>query len=122
MRFARWVYLLAGIVGVLVVAPMYAKDRFLEGKPLAHPEFYYGFVAVTLAWQLQYALIGTDPLRYRPAMPVAMLAKGGFALSMALLYANDLVGVRWLGAAAFDGFWVLLFLVGYVLTPRRQSE
>jgi len=54
MRFAKWVFLLAGVSGLLVVAPPY----FLEGKmgeldppPVNHPEYYYGFLGVTLAWQ-----------------------------------------------------------------------
>ena len=53
MSFARWVFRIAGIYGVLVIAPMY----FLESRfpaenppPITHPEFFYGFVGVTLAW------------------------------------------------------------------------
>ena len=41
-----------------------------------HPELYYGFVGVTLAWQIVYVLIGLDPLRYRPFMLLARSAKG----------------------------------------------
>src|SRR5262245_63460257 len=50
MKFARIVFLVAGIYGLLVVAPQY----FLEAKigrdtppPITHPEFFYGFVGVT---------------------------------------------------------------------------
>jgi hypothetical protein len=30
MRFAKWVFLLAGVSGVLMVAPMYLEDRIFQ--------------------------------------------------------------------------------------------
>ena len=49
MKFARIVFLVAGIYGLLVVAPQY----FLEARigrdtppAITHPEFFYGFVGV----------------------------------------------------------------------------
>lgn len=55
MKFAKRVFLIAGIYGLIVVFPMY----FLEEKnsrdfppPITHPEYYYGFIDVTLAWQV----------------------------------------------------------------------
>lgn len=54
MKFAKLVFLVAGIYGLIVVLPQY----FLESKvgvdsppPITHPEFYYGFIGVTAAWQ-----------------------------------------------------------------------
>jgi hypothetical protein len=47
--FARWVFLLAGIVGVLEVAPMYFYEATLnrtQPPPITHPDFYYGFVGL----------------------------------------------------------------------------
>jgi hypothetical protein len=105
MRLAKWVFLLAGVSGVLLVLPPY----FLEGKlgeddppPLNHPEFYYGFLGVTLAWQLLYLLIASDPARFRPAMPLGLLGKGSFGVAIAVLYAAERVSPRWLGFASFD--------------------
>src|SRR5262245_705061 len=49
MRFAKWVFLLAGITGILVVIPLYfLEERFGRDQPppVNHPEFYYGFVGV----------------------------------------------------------------------------
>ena len=52
MRFARVVYFIAGIYGLLVLLPQY----FLEEKTgrdfppaITHPEFFYGFIAVAVA-------------------------------------------------------------------------
>ena len=91
MRFARWVFLLAGVSGVLIVAPMYLEGRFFEQYPPAtnRPEFYYGFAGVTLAWQFLFLVIASDPIRYRLAMLPAMLEKAGFALVIPVLYAQQ---------------------------------
>src|SRR5258708_427144 len=120
MRFARWLFLLAGASGVLVVAPLYLEARFFrdDPPPINRPEFYYGFAGVTLAWQLMYLLIGTDPVRYRPAMLVASLAKASFALAVVVLYLQDRVAAWWLAAAAMDGTWVVLFGIAFFLTPK----
>ena len=121
MRFARWVFLLAGASGVLMVAPMYLADRFFQEYPpvINHWEFYYGCVGVTLAWQVLFLVIATDPVRYRPAMLPAMLEKAGFAVAMPILFALGRVERVWVGFASMDGTWLILFLVAYLLTPKR---
>lgn len=75
MKFAKIVFWVAGIYGVLVVAPLYFLfDAVTPIKP-THPSFYYGFVGVTLAWQLAFLVIATDPVRYRLVMLPAMFEK-----------------------------------------------
>ena len=105
MRFARWVFLLAGVSGILMVVPPY----FLEAKtgqdyppPVTHPEYYYGFLGVTLAWQVMFLVIASDPVRYRRAMLPAMLEKASFAVAIPLLYAAGRVAVVWVRFAAMD--------------------
>ena len=90
MRFAKRVFLLAGISGIVVVAPLY----FLEEQvgrdyppPIHHPEFFYGFAGVTLAWQFMFLVIASDPLRFRLAMLPAFLEKAGFVVAICVLYA-----------------------------------
>jgi hypothetical protein len=123
MRFAKWVFLLAGGSGVLMVLPLYLEDRFFRDDPPAinRPEFYYGFAGVTLAWQFMFLVIGSDPVRYRTAMLPAMLEKAGFAFAVPLLYAAGRVAGVWLGFAAMDATWLLLFVVAYLRTPGRRS-
>src|SRR5215207_4362293 len=111
MRFARWVFLLAGASGVPIIAPLYFEGRFFRDNPPAinRPEFYYGFAAVTLAWQLMFLVIAYDPVRYRLAMLPAMVEKAGFAFAVPVLYWHGRVEPMWLGAAAMDGTWLVLF-------------
>lgn len=75
MRLAKWVFFLAGTSGVLMILPMYLEGRFFEQYPPAinRPEFYYGFAGVTLAWQVMFLVIGSNPFLYRTAMLPAML-------------------------------------------------
>jgi hypothetical protein len=120
MRFARWVFVLAGLSGVALVAPLYFEERFFRDYPPAsnRPEFYYGFVGVTLAWQFLFLVIGSDPVRFRPAMLPAMLEKLGFAVAIPLLYATGRVPLLCVGFASMDATWLLLFAVAYFITPR----
>ncbi len=124
MRFAKWVFLLAGTSGVLMILPLYLEDRFFRDYPPAinRPEFYYGFAGVTLAWQVMFLVIGADPVRYRAAMLPAMLEKAGFAVAVPILYAADRVAGVWLGFAAMDATWLALFVIAYVRTPKEPTR
>jgi hypothetical protein len=123
MRFARRVFLLAGVSGSLMVLPLYLEDRFFRDDPPAinRPEFYYGFAGVTLAWQVLFLVIGSDPVRYRTARLPAMLEKLSFALAIPLLYAADRVAGVWLGFAAMDATWLVLFAAAYLRTPTERT-
>ena len=121
MKFARRVFLIAGIYGLIVVLPLY----FLEEKtgrdsppPITHPEYYYGFIGVTAAWQVLYLLISTNPIRYRPLMIPPMLAKGSFVIAVTLLYLQGRVPLTMLGASMIDLLLLILFLVADLRTPK----
>src|SRR6476469_6651018 len=88
-RFAARVFTVAGVWGVLVVAPLYfAFDAIGRAypPPITHPDFYYGFVGVTLAWQLAFLLIATNPVRYQPFMIAAVAEKALYIVAMIALY------------------------------------
>jgi hypothetical protein len=119
MPFAKRVYLVAGVAGSFLTAPAY----FLEGltarlnpPAVEHPEFYYGLVSVVLVWQLVCLLIGTDPVRFRPVMLLAALAKASFVGTLLTLFALGRIRLLWLPFMAFDGTFVVLFLVAYART------
>lgn len=123
MRFAKWVFLVAGASGILVVAPLYILERWtgeFDPPPINHPEYYYGFAGVTLAWQFLYLLIASNPARFRPVMLLGVLAKTSFVVALAVLYAQGRVLPRWLGSLAFDATWVVLFLVAYRQASNDQ--
>lgn len=55
MKFARYTFLIAGIYGLIVMLPQYfLEQRIANDSPPAvtHPEFFYGFIGITVAFQL----------------------------------------------------------------------
>jgi hypothetical protein len=121
MRFARTVFRWAGVYGVVVLLPLYfLEERIGRDLPpaITHPENYYGFLTVTVAWQVMYLMISTDPVRYRALMPVAVLAKLGYFTTLLVLFVlGRLAGVT-LGVASGDLILGVLFAIAYARTPK----
>jgi hypothetical protein len=88
VRTARWLFRGAAIYGLILLLPLY----FLEATAAAPaprliaPEFFYGFIGAAAAFQLIYWVMGGDPVRYRPLMPVAVIAKLGFWIPVTILW------------------------------------
>jgi len=123
MKFAKLVFLIAGIYGLLVLAPQY----FLEAKtgrdfppPITHPEYYYGFIGVGVAWQVLFLLLSTDPVRYRLLMIPSMLEKIAFVVPALLLYAQQRIPTVILGASLVDLLLGFLFLIAYIKTGGER--
>ena len=120
-RFARVVFTIAGIWGLLIMTPLYftfdAVGRAYP-PPITHPDLYYGFIGVTLAWQIAFLVIARNPVRYRTIMLAGILEKGLYVLTMTTLY---LQGQLQPGQAAVvvgpDGVLGLLFVAAFLKTP-----
>ncbi len=119
VRFARRVFRVAAIYGVLVLVPQY----FLEERigrdtppPITHPEYFYGFIGVALAWQLVFFLISRDPVRYRPLMLLALVEKASFGFAAIALFLSGRLSAQMLGAGLIDLVLGALFVVAYVRT------
>lgn len=118
-RFARWVFLLAGVVGLVGLLALY----FLEGMigrrqppPINHPEFFYGFVGVAVAWQVAFVIISRDPLRYRPLMPAIFLEKLLYPACVIVLYLKGRYPANAMTLPLFDLVWLVLFIAVLVKT------
>jgi hypothetical protein len=117
MAFARRVFLVAGVYGLIAITP----QLFLEGKTsrdfppaITHPEFYYGFVGTALAWQVAFLMIGRDPVRFRPLMlPAALIEKGVFGAAVPVLYHQGRVPGLVLVFAGIDLVLGTLFLIAW---------
>src|SRR5258708_773099 len=89
MRFAKWVFFSAGIYGVIVLLPLYFLESWVGRSappPITHPEYYYGFVGIALAWQVLFLLVSRDPRRYRAVMLPSILEKAVFGIAAIVLY------------------------------------
>jgi hypothetical protein len=124
MRFAKVVFWIAGIWGLLIVAPLYFMFDLIGRKdppPITHPGFFYGFVGLALAWQIALLFIARDPVRYRPLMIPSIIEKfsyGGAVVILVLqarMHSSDLV------FAGTDLLLCVLFVVAYFKATQRTS-
>ena len=119
MRFAKTVFLVAGIYGLIVLLPQY----FMEARtghdyppPITHPEFYYGFIGVTVAWQAVFLVLSRDPERYRPMMVPAVLEKAAWVIAVTVLYLQQRISLVMLPLAGIDLLLGILFVWAYLKT------
>jgi hypothetical protein len=78
MKFARFVFWTAGVWGLLIVIPLYFTFNTIgrqDPPAITHPQFYFGFLGVTLAWQVAFFLIAANPDRFRPMIIPALIEK-----------------------------------------------
>jgi hypothetical protein len=125
MTFARRVFLGAGVWGILIVTPMYFLFDTIgrqNASPITYPQFYYGFLAVTMAWQLAFLAIGSDPVRFRPLMIPSMVEKFLFILSMAVLFVQGRVSLADVVVTSPDLVLGTLFVIAFVKTSAAAAE
>lgn len=127
MKFARVLFVIAGIYGIVALFPQYFAEQWVGRRfppPITHPEYFYGFIGVVLVWHVLFLVIAKEPLRYRPVMLLAVAEKFVFGLPTVLLYVQGRVGVPILGAALVDLAFGLLFVAAYKITgpvPTRGT-
>ena len=115
--FAKRVFLWAGIYGLVALIPQY----FLEARlgrdfppAITHPEHFYGFLGVAMAWQVAFFAIAKEPLRLRPVMLAAGLEKFAFATSTLMLFYAARVPTLLVGFAMIDLALGALFLASWI--------
>ena len=125
MEFARRVLVIAGVYGLAVVIPAY----FLEGRigrdfppPIAHPEYYYGFLGVTLAWQVLFLFMARDPLRYRLLLIPAVLEKVSFGVAAIALLAQHRIPLPTFALGMVDWIFAGLFIASFTMLSAREQE
>ena len=124
MNLARRVFRFAGIYGLLVLVPQYFTEVKLgtDYPPaITHPEFYYGFLGVSISWQIAFLFVATDPLRYRPIMIPSILEKATFSIAVILLFLGHRTSGMMLGFALIDLMLGVAFVVAFVRTSSPQA-
>ena len=124
VRFAKIVYRVAGIWGVLVITPLYFMFNVIgqqDPPAITHPGFYYGFVGCALAWQIAFLVIATDPVRFRPMMIPSMVEKFTYGPMMAILVMQGRTNPRDLVFAATDTILGILFVVAWMKTRQERN-
>ena len=124
MRLAKWIFLIAGIYGLFLTIPQYFYEpQLVRNFPpaLTHPEYFYGFVGVTLAWQVLFLILSRDPVRYRLMIFPAILEKVTYGLAMIVLYLQQRAGSFVLFFGVIDLIFGLLFILAFWNTASHPN-
>jgi len=124
VKFAKIVFRVAGIYGLLVLTPVY----FLENKigrdtppAITHPEYFYGFVGMGLAWQFLFLVLSTDPVKYRAMILPSILEKISYGIALAVLFSQHRLPVSVLAVGSVDWIFAFLFLAAYFKTKLSPT-
>jgi hypothetical protein len=113
---------LAGIYGLVALLPNYfLENRLGHDYPpaITHPEYFYGFVGLGIAWQVAFLIIATDARRYRPLIIPSVIEKFSFAAAIAVLFARGRVPVILCYFAAMDFVLGVLFVIAFARLNRK---
>jgi hypothetical protein len=124
MKFAKIVFWIAAIWGVLVLTPLYFMFDMIGQKdppPITHPAFYYGFVSLGLVFQIAFIVIARDPVRLRPMMIPAVLEKFGYGTTLLVLFLQNRLHPQDLALGGIDMLFGVLFLAAYFKTSSAQT-
>jgi hypothetical protein len=125
VKFAKIVFWVAAIWGFLFITPLYFMFNLIGEKdppPITHPAFFYGFVGVALVWQIAFAFIARDPIRFRPMMIPAILEKLVYSIPVIVLVLQKRMNPADLMFSATDLILGALFLAAYLRTPRSALQ
>ena len=89
--------------------------------PITHPEHFYGFIGVAVAWQVLFLIIARDPVRYRGAIWAAILEKLSFAGATITLFMRGRIAAPILAFGLIDLLLGLLFIVALTRVPREPA-
>ena len=123
--FAKIVFRVAGLWGVVTLTPLYLMfDRIGRQYPpaITHPDFYFGFVGLGLAWQVAFLVIASDPIRFRPLMLAAILEKFIYVMSVSVLYAQGRLYGSQLALAGPDFALGILFIAAFIETSAALKS
>jgi hypothetical protein len=124
MKLARWVFNIADVYGVISIAPLYFMEQAIgqqDPPPITHPMFFYGFVGVTLVWQLLFLAIAYQPVRLRPVIPFAVIEKLSFGIGAMVLYRHGRLDHSDLYFGGIDLALAVLFTLVWWRLARESS-
>ncbi len=121
MKFAKIVFWIAGIWGILVITPLFFMFNLIgrqDPPPITHPGFYYGFVTAALAWQIAFFVIASDPIRLRPLIVPAVIEKFGYGIAVIVLVLQNRMHNNDLVFGCVDLLLGALFVAAFIKTKR----
>jgi hypothetical protein len=125
MKFAKIVFLVAGVWGIVVLMPLYFLFD-VSGRqytpPAAYPQFFYGFLSVAMTWQIAFVVIGWNPVRFRPLMIPSIIEKLGYVATLVVLYAQARIPAVDATPALPDLLLGVLFIIAFAKTAATANS
>jgi len=124
VKFAKIVFWIAGIWGVLVITPLYFMFDVIsrnDPPPITHPGFFYGFAGAALAWQIAFFFIAKDPVRHRPLMIPSIFEKFSYGTAVVALVLERRMHPSDLAFGGVDLLLGILFVAAYFKTRLHAS-
>lgn len=125
MRFSRIVFIVAGVYGILALLPGYFNEQRMATMyppAMTHPEYYYGFLGVALAWQVAFLIIAKDPERFRALVPAAVLEKLSYFIATAVLFGLGRLAGTFAALGCVDLLFGILFAVAYTRLGESNAQ
>ena len=125
MKFAKIVFYIAALWGVLILAPLYFMFDMIgrqDPPPITHPAFYYGFVGVGLSWQLAFFVIARDPIRFRPLMLPSVFEKFSYGIALIVLYLQHRLRAPDMAFGCIDLLFGVLFILSFFKTSSFKTS
>jgi hypothetical protein len=125
MKFAKIVFWIAAIWGVLILTPLYFMFDLIgrqDPPPITHPAFYYGFAGTALAWQIAFMIIATNPVRFRPLMLAGVVEKFSYGAALTVLYLQHRLHPSDLTFGAVDLLLGILFVLAFLKTRAQRAS
>ena len=84
--------------------------------PTDSPQFFYGFLSVAMVWQIAFLVIGSNPVRFRTLMILAVLEKLGYVGTLAVMYLQARIPAIDAQPIVPDLLLGILFIVAFFTT------
>jgi hypothetical protein len=125
MKFAKFVFGIAGAWGILVLAPLFFLVDLTGRKyapPATYPHFFYGFFVLALVFQFVFFIIAWDPARFRPMIIPSILEKATYVTVCAVLYSRGQITLTDASTCFADFLLGILFVCAFFASRRKSSR
>ena len=125
MKFARYTFLIAGIYGLLVLLPIYFSEPGVARDyppAITHPEYFYGFAGVAIAFQFVFLIISRDPLKYRLMIFPSLIEKFSFGIAVVVLQMQNRIPLPMFAGGMIDTLLGVLFIISYFKLAKAVED
>ena len=88
---------------------------------ITHPEYFYGVLSVTLAWQILFLFIAINPVKYKLLIIAAVIEKFSYGTALIILFSQNRLPMMILSGGIIDLVLGLLFVVAFFKAKENKT-